>query len=110
MLRAVAHLIYDFLAPEQPEDCHAASLALLERTLAVTGPVILEGQIVSADESGITFDLSRAIDEYATEDHDGKTFVNKYKIPADNDLSAAWKLPAASTLPIPVLPPEPEKE
>lgn len=110
MSRTVAHLIYDFLAPEQPEDCRQASLELLERALKVTGPVILEGQIVSADESGITFDLSRAIDEYATEERGGKSYVNKNKIPADHDLAVAWKLPAASTLPIPVLPPEPEKE
>lgn len=110
MPRTVAHLIYDFHAPDQPEDCREASLDLLQRTLKVTGPVIHEGQIVSADESGITFDLSRAITEYATEDHFGKTFINKNKIPHDAALSTAWELPAACATPAPVLPPESIKE
>lgn len=110
MSRTVSHLIHDLLAPEQPEDCHAASLDLLERTLKVTGPVIHDGQIVSVDDSGVTFDLGRAVTEYATEDRGGKVFININKIPADSELAVAWKLPAASTLPIPALPPEPDKE
>lgn len=109
MPRTVAHLIFDFLAPEQPEDCRQASLKLLERTLAITGPVIHEGQIVSADD-GVTFDLTRAATEYATEARNGHTIIDVNKIPPDSELSLAWQLPAADTLTAPVLPPEPTEE
>lgn len=106
MPRTVAHLIFDFLAPDQPEDCRQASLKLLERTLPITGPVIHEGQIVSADDKGVTFDLSRAVTEFATEARDGYAVINVNKIPSDSELSLTWKIPAADTLTAPALPPE----
>lgn len=106
MPRTVSHLIFDFLAPEQPDDCREASLALLAEALRSTGPVIHRGQVVSAGkDGGVDFDANRKgerIPATILVDDEGNEHEVPARDPNDADLAVQWKLPLAAEIPFPL--------
>jgi hypothetical protein len=105
MPRTIAHLIYDFLAPEQPDYCREASLQLLAEALSSTGPVIHAGQVVSVAKDGsVEFDTSRKAEPIpaTTEpDDEGNTVEVPERPPTEAELAAQWGLPLAIDTPLP---------
>lgn len=106
--RTVGDQIHEFLAPEQPEDCRKANLEILAKALAITGPVVHLGHVVTAktegDEHTIDFDASRPTTPNpptTIADEDGTVHAVDPRELTDADIAIQWGLPAASTIPLP---------
>lgn len=106
MPKTIATLIYEFLAPVQPDECRHVNLQVLAHALKVSGPVIHGGMIVSShvegEEVDVDFDLTRAVKEFATTNttRDGFEVADLAKIPPDSDLAKLWGLPLAADTPL----------
>ena len=107
MPRSVANLIYEYLAPEQPDYCRQASLEILAKALAVTGPVIHCGQVVSLGKGGKVDLEARSFEKAPATDDPVEAAPHD---PTDADLAAQWGLPLASETPVPTEGAEPAPE
>ena len=96
--------IHEFLSPVQPDDCRAANLEILAHALAATGPVVHQGQVVSAKADGsIDFDASRTAEPNpptTTTDEDGTVHNVPPRALTDADRAAQWGLPDAGVIPL----------
>lgn len=105
--RTVGDQIHECLADVQPEDCRKANLEILAKALAITGPVVHRGQVVTitaeGDEHEIHFDASRPTTPNpptTITDEDGTVHAIPPRELTDADIAIQWGLPDANTIPL----------
>jgi len=105
--RTVGDQIHEFLAPEQPDDCHKANLEILAKALVVTGPVVHRGHVVTAtvegEEHEVHFDATRPTTPNpptTITDEDGTVHAIAPRELTDADIAIQWGLTDANTIPL----------
>lgn len=96
MPRTIETQIREFLGP-QPSDCKHANLLILANALKVSGPVVRNGQVVSAKDVGAEVQVDFEVRPFAkipATEHEPE------RDPTDAELAAQWKLPLASATPL----------